>query len=116
MFTEENLTTFLSSFDKSEHEELLDVYHRSILKHLDIIKNALKSNDEQTLKNTMHDMKTFCYMLDATKEGELAEYIENTLIKNEIQKAFEKTPEAQNNFEHIEKIINNYKQLYKNKF
>jgi len=108
MFTEENLTTFLSPFDKSEHKELLDVYHRSILKHLDLIKNALKSNDEQTLKNTMHDMKTFCYMLDATKEGELAEYIENTLIKNEIQQAFEKTPEAQNNFEHIEKIINNY--------
>ncbi len=108
MFKEENLTTFLSSFDKSEHKELLDIYHKSILKHLDLTKNAIKDNDEQTLKNTMHDMKTFCYMLDAQKEGELAEYIENALIKNETQQALKKTPEAQKNFEHIEKIINNY--------
>ncbi len=92
MINENTVRDFLQNFDDAKHHKMLSVFSLSLNSHIDTCRAALKSQNAEALKASIHDIKSLSYTIGDEETGQMAERIEKAVIDGDFSQAFEDTP------------------------
>lgn len=108
MFNKEKLRIFLDNFPEEKREKMVEIYIKSYQKHKLATEKAIQQQDVQSLRQTLHDLKSISYTIANNELGDLAKDIEEDIDEGKDADAFKKAPGLLPHIQDILSILKGY--------
>ncbi len=95
------INNFLDQFQESKREKMLSVYLSTLEKKAKQCIEAYNAKDSSELRLAAHDLKSLSYTLNIKTSGDLARLIEESIVNDDTDTAFNNVEELIGNIEQL---------------